>query len=181
MKCEYCGRTIIHHQEIMKKLYDKFGIKCCSLECFNDFEATSTMSLTEHREYREQQKKHNREFARLWREFNKNDLNYKLQIAIRTRICKALRGKDKSDRTLNLLGCSIAEFKQYLEAHFQYGMSWDNYGISGWHVDHIKPCCSFDLRKAEEQRKCFHYTNLQPLWAKDNYNKGGKYDKKTND
>ena len=53
-------------------------------------------------------------------------------------------------------------------------MSWDNYG--DWHIDHIRPCCSFDLSKIEEQEKCFHYSNLQPLWAEENMTKGGKYD-----
>ena len=61
----------------------------------------------------------------------------------------------------------------YLAAKFQEGMSWDNHGE--WHIDHIKPCCKFNLLDDEEQRKCFHYTNLQPLWSKDNLSKGGKY------
>ena len=52
-------------------------------------------------------------------------------------------------------------------------MSWGNYGK--WHVDHIRPCASFNLVNEEEQKKCFHYTNLQPLWAKDNLSKGSKY------
>jgi len=53
-------------------------------------------------------------------------------------------------------------------------MSWDNHGFKGWHIDHIIPCSAFDLTKVEEQKKCFHYTNLQPLWAKDNLSKGDK-------
>ena len=52
-------------------------------------------------------------------------------------------------------------------------MTWDNYGE--WHIDHIKPCCGFDLTDFEQQKKCFHYTNLQPLWAKDNITKNGKF------
>ena len=50
----------------------------------------------------------------------------------------------------------------------------ENHG--NWHIDHRIPCCSFDLTTEEEQKKCFHYTNLQPLWDKDNLSKGGKYD-----
>jgi hypothetical protein len=53
-------------------------------------------------------------------------------------------------------------------------MSWGNYGLHGWHVDHIIPCASFDLTDPEQQRQCFHYTNLQPLWAEDNLRKSDK-------
>jgi len=66
--------------------------------------------------------------------------------------------------------------KEYLQNQFKKGMTWKNYGKGKrkWCVDHIKPCCSFDLSKPEEQKKCFHYTNLQPLWAKENRQKGVK-------
>ena len=63
----------------------------------------------------------------------------------------------------------------HLEKQFQPGMSWDNHGYDGWHVDHIRPCASFDLTDEEQVRKCFHYTNLQPLWAKDNLRKGSEW------
>jgi hypothetical protein len=53
-------------------------------------------------------------------------------------------------------------------------MSWENYGLYGWHIDHILPCSSFDLLKPEEQRKCFHWSNMQPLWARDNLRKSAK-------
>ena len=52
-------------------------------------------------------------------------------------------------------------------------MSWDNYGE--WHIDHIRPMASFNLQEQEEQLKCCHYTNLQPLWAEENLRKGNKY------
>jgi len=64
---------------------------------------------------------------------------------------------------MKLVGCTIEFIKGYLEAQFEPNMSWDNYGE--WHIDHILPCASFDLTLPEEQQKCFHYTNLQPLWA----------------
>jgi len=75
---------------------------------------------------------------------------------------------------MDLIGASPSFVMGYLEAKFTEGMTWENYG-HGWHVDHILPCCSFDLTKEEEQKKCFHYSNLQPLWAEDNLKKGGKY------
>jgi hypothetical protein len=66
----------------------------------------------------------------------------------------------------------VEQLRQHLEAQFTDGMSWDNYGRDGWHIDHIRPCASFDLTDPEQQRQCFHYTNLQPLWAADNIRKG---------
>ena len=79
--------------------------------------------------------------------------------------------KSKSDNTLNLIGCTGALLKKHLESKFLPGMSWSNYGLHGWHIDHIKPCAAFNLLLASEQRTCFRYTNLQPLWAKDNLRK----------
>jgi len=110
------------------------------------------------------------------REYQKNrckrDMNYKLAICLRSRLYSALKGINKSQSTLKLIGCSIEQLKQHLEMQFKPGMSFDNYGK--WHIDHIRPCASFDLSKSEEQYKCFHYTNLQPLWAYDNLSKNDK-------
>lgn len=85
----------------------------------------------------------------------------------------------KSGRTLDLVGCSIDFLMNHLENKFLPGMTWDNYGK--WHIDHIRPCASFDLANPEEQKKCFHYTNLQPLWEKDNLKKGNKIMKDNKD
>ena len=85
---------------------------------------------------------------------------------------EVLKGNPKLKTTMKLIGCSIEELKQYLGKQFTEGMSWQNYGK--WHIDHIRPCASFDLKKLNEQKKCFHYSNLQPLWAKDNLCKGAR-------
>jgi len=102
------------------------------------------------------------------------DPNAKLASLIRGRIQKALISFYKSSSSIELLGCSINECRKYLESKFLKGMSWKNTGE--WHIDHIVPISSFDLNKPEEQAKCFHYTNLQPLWAIDNLKKGAKYE-----
>lgn len=102
-----------------------------------------------------------------------NDSAFRLLLRLRTRLRRALKGTCKSARTLELLGCTVEELKGYLEKQFKRGMSWSNYGR--WHVDHIRPCASFDLTDPEQQRVCFHYTNLQPLWAKENLRKGAKH------
>lgn len=101
------------------------------------------------------------------------DPTYKLLCNLRGRINSALKGLGKSKRTMHLVGCSIAELRQHLEKQFTPGMSWENYGE--WHVDHIVPCCSFDLSEAKDQLRCFHFSNLQPLWATDNFKKSGKH------
>ena len=73
-----------------------------------------------------------------------------------------------------LLGCTVSFFMKHIESQWKEGMTWDNYGYRGWHIDHIIPCSAFDLTKEEEQKKCFHYTNQQPLWAEENMKKGAK-------
>jgi hypothetical protein len=102
----------------------------------------------------------------------KTDFNYKLIHTIRVRVKDVLRGHSKSDSTINMLGCTINELWIHLEKQFKQGMTRQNHGK--WHIDHIIPCSSFDLTKPEEQAKCFHYTNLQPLWASENLAKGSK-------
>lgn len=94
------------------------------------------------------------------------DPNFKLLRRLRSRLYKALKNicGIKSDRTINLLGCEINFLWNYLEKLFKKGMTVQNYGTL-WQIDHIIPCTSFDLTKPEEQRKCFHYSNLQPLWT----------------
>ena len=105
----------------------------------------------------------------------KNDPSFRLALVLRARIRDAIKDcKDKTKLTKELLGCTIDEAKQWIESQLKEGMSWDNYGIYGWHIDHIIPCAAFDLTKLEEQKKCFHYSNLQPLWAKDNLTKGAR-------
>ena len=105
--------------------------------------------------------------------YKANNPQAKAAAVLRTRICIALRAADasKSARTFELLGASIEKVRAHLESQFKLGMSWDNWSLHGWHVDHIKPCASFDLTDPEQQKACFHYSNLQPLWAKDNFSK----------
>ena len=109
-----------------------------------------------------------------WEYKNRNDPIFKIRKNLRRRINHVLKGNNKSQHSFELIGCTAQEFKIYIESKFLPGMSWDNYGNKGWHIDHIKPCCTFDLSKPEEQRKCFHYTNQQPLWAEENLKKGRK-------
>jgi hypothetical protein len=101
----------------------------------------------------------------------KTDLQFRITHVLRSRLCAAIKGRKPVQQTMDLVGISFTELISYLEGRFQHGMSWANYGFRGWHVDHIAPIASFDLTDPDQQRRCFHYTNLQPLWWKDNLRK----------
>jgi len=105
-----------------------------------------------------------------------NNLNYKISCILRSRLRHALKsqGATKNIETLELIGCSIEEFKLHIKSLFKEGMTWDNHSFEGWHIDHIKPMASFNLSDTEELKECCNYTNLQPLWAFDNLSKGDR-------
>jgi len=103
----------------------------------------------------------------------KTDSTYRLKINLKRRTILALKGQNKSANTMTLLGVTSIELLwKHLELTFKPGMTRENHGK--WHIDHIIPCASFDLSKPEEQAKCFHYSNLQALWAHENLFKGAK-------
>jgi len=106
-------------------------------------------------------------------------LNGYLSSLMRVRLYGALKTycNKKEEKTIEYLGCDIKTFREYFENLFTEGMCWEKMGEI--HIDHRKPCSSFDLSKEEEIKKCFHYTNLQPLWANDNLSKSAKFDENT--
>jgi len=107
------------------------------------------------------------------RERRRTNPSFRILDNLRSRMLHALKGKNKSASTMNLLGVKNIEIVwQRLESLFQDGMTRENHGV--WHIDHITPCTAFDLTDPEQQEKCFHYTNLQPLWALDNIKKGNR-------
>lgn len=108
----------------------------------------------------------NKEYYNNWRKTKyTNDINFKLRVLLRGRISDSLKRKKitKRNSSLILLGCSVEEYKKYLENQFKPEMNWENYGKI-WEIDHIKPCDSFNLLNIEQQKQCFHYTNTQPLF-----------------
>jgi hypothetical protein len=102
----------------------------------------------------------------------KTNPSFKIKTYMRVRIYAALKGINKAKKTMDFLGCTIEQLWIHLEKTFKPGMTRENYGK--WHVDHIIPCASFDLTIDEQQAKCFHYTNLQALWAIENITKSDK-------
>ena len=120
-------------------------------------------------EVREAKTKYNRDYERIRKA---NDPLYKFQKNIQSNISRSIRsmGYRKNSRTQDILGCDYNFLIAYLENQFKDGMSWDNYG--DWEIDHIKPMSS--AKDFSDVIRLNHYTNLQPLWKKDNRNKYNK-------
>lgn len=136
----------------------------------------------EKREYDKKYRIKNKSTINLKRRIKtKTNISFKLSNNLRARIIKILNGINKSAPTMKLLGCDINFFRQHLESQFKNGMNWNNHGkgdngkgMKEWHIDHIYPCASFNLKKKSEQKICFHWSNQQPMWAKENWIKSDK-------
>lgn len=180
-KCKECINKV---NKTRKKVYNPptTGIfRCCKCEIEKSFDnfsidKRSPRGIRYHckecdsiinKERRSQHPEYSREQSRKRRE----DVKNRIRLNLGTRLYLAVQ--KKHGNTMELTGCSKDDLYAHLETNFTEGMNWENYGK--WHIDHIKPCASFDLTKEEEQKKCFHWTNLQPLWAADNIRKGAKY------
>lgn len=116
-------------------------------------------------------KSHKNEKAAYMRKKRNTDIRFNIASQMRTRIFCALKKNKKILSTMLLIGCEIDYLMYYLQNKFKNGMTWNNYGRSGWVIDHIRPCASFNLRIKSEQLKCFNYKNLQPLWNDENRKK----------
>ena len=105
----------------------------------------------------------------------RGDVKFAVMRRLRARLLASLRRSyaDKSGRTQELMGCSREELLHHLESKFKPGMTWENRHL--WHIDHIRPCASFDLTDPAQQRACFHFSNLQPLWAEENLRKSARW------
>lgn len=106
-----------------------------------------------------------------------NDPQYAIRKAIRTRINIAIKRGYKAGTTVELLGCSMEFYFNYLESLFDDRMNWSNWGQgrdnSTWHIDHIKQLKDFaDLTDPEQQKQAFHYTNTRPMWGSENIRRG---------
>ncbi len=120
------------------------------------------------RQYREKNKTKLRAYERNYR---KTDINRNIGQKLRNRINAVLRYNQKSKSTEELLGCNVSELAVHLQSRFEEGMTWEKFLAGEIHIDHIVPCVLFDLSLPEEQAECFHFSNLQPLWATDNLRK----------
>jgi hypothetical protein len=161
--CKDCHRQ--YRKRWMDKNLDKYKQSCKSWRKNNPDKTYIKQKIWRDKN-REYFRKHQREYKANRR---KTDDNFKIISNLRNRLRKALKGINKSKKTQELLGCDITQFKKYIKSKFKKGMNWKNYGE--WELDHIKPCCSFDLIDLEQQKLCFHYSNIQPLWKKEHREK----------
>lgn len=175
--CSTCNET----KPITKFSKDKTrkdGLRYSCKDCINGW--NKEYYAADRERINKQRREHYRANKEQKREYAKNryanDESFRIMTNLRARLRHALSAQSarKSLSTLGLTGCTIDELKEHLESQFINGMTWDNYSFEGWHVDHIVPCAVFDLTNPEQQKLCFHYTNLQPLWAKDNRTKYAK-------
>ena len=102
------------------------------------------------------------------------NIQFKLAVNLRGRLGRYTNGTVKGGSAVSDLGCTLEELKRHLESQFVDGMNWTNWSRDGWHIDHIKPLSSFDLTDRDQFVKAAHFTNLRPLWAKDNLSKWAK-------
>lgn len=123
---------------------------------------------------------HNFWMGQAYKKRSKCDPEYRVIHSLRVRISRSV-GSKRPEKTKDILGCSPRELREHLESLFKPGMSWENYGVKGWHIDHKRPLASFRLvnesgsMDAREIRRAMHFTNLQPLWYWENQSKGSKF------
>jgi hypothetical protein len=134
------------------------------------------------KEYQQKPETKDKRNKRLRDRYN-TDLPYKLTRRLKERHYKGLKSQnvEKTISVLELMECSVESLIIHLESKFELGMTWKNYGNKSdcWNIDHRRCYASFVLSDIENQRKCCHWSNLQPMWKPENEAKGSKFDEAT--
>ena len=124
--------------------------------------------------YNSNYNKENRESINSYRkDREQNDPIFRMRLACASRVSYAIKERKADYKTMELLGCSYEHLEKWLQYQFTGNITLENYG-SYWHLDHVIPCARFDLSKDEEIKRCFHWTNIQPLEATRNTSKGDR-------
>lgn len=168
-RCKDCVQEIFKEKYYNKSLVERRGK-------YNDYykERYASMSNDEkktlNKKSNQWQKENKDKVAEYKRKYRKENPIFRLKENIRTRINLSLKGKNKGISTAKLLGCSIDDYKLYLERQFDNNMTWENYGTY-WEIDHIQELYKFDLTDKIQQKQAFHFTNTQPLSIQENRQK----------
>jgi hypothetical protein len=169
-----------------KKIYYNNNSEKLNKKTREWYEKNSEKSCQQKKEYYVKNRELVLERSKLWVKNNRDKVNnyvkrkkektplFKVELNIRSRMAQYLKQKNitKRNKTYDIVGIDINGLKKHIEEQFENGMTWENYGMYGWHIDHKIPLCS--AANENELLKLFHYTNLQPLWAEDNLKKNGK-------
>lgn len=159
-----------------QKPYSEFSIKSNSKDGYYYYCKQCVRDNIEDKEWYKNQYQNHKEYKIKWENNKYRSIpQHKLKSNLRCRLNQILKKQKthKDNNTLKYLGCSLDEYKLYLESQFQTDMNWDNHGIV-WEVDHIIPCSSFDLSIEDNIYKCFNYKNTQPLYKSLNRSKKDK-------
>jgi hypothetical protein len=169
MECRIC-KIDKSLDNFYKTTRHKSGYETRCKSCKNEY---ITKNITpKHREYyREYTKKwmkdnldRKQEYEKqYWKSKYKKDINFTLRHLLRSHFYRLINKNNKNKNINDLIGCDIEQLKQHLESQFKPEMNWNNHKII-WEIDHIKPISLFNLTDIEQQKQCFHYTNLQPLF-----------------
>lgn len=179
-KCGYCKieKDIFEfNKDITSKDGFQYSCKICKRKKDSEYRKNNKEKIKKYKQDNKEKfkiyRKNNRHKMVIWERKYRENPSVKIVQNLRSRMYKILVNKDKSDNTLNLIGCSVNFLKNWLKFQFKYGMNWENYG-SYWQIDHVNPCSNFSLNNEKEQRECFHWTNLQPLESFKNNSKNNK-------
>ena len=169
------------------------SVKFCGWKSLSDFNVSSThwdkLRVTCKQCLKEERKKYRNRINIWYKARLATNSEFKLRQNLQKRLHSAVKYQKciKQDKTLKYLGCTISDFKKYIELQFTEGMSWKKYGFYndsngkkqiGFHLDHIIPCIAFDLTKEENVYLCFYWKNYQPMWGIENIIKNGTYNEK---
>lgn len=136
-----------------------------------DPEKMARWNLCSKASYQRNKKEMNKRSGEKQKLRKQTDPEFKLKAQIRSKVCTLIRGTQKSYTALEALGCPVEEVMAEIAAKFQPGMTWENWGKHTWHIDHVKPLSAFNLLDPVQMKAAWHYTNLEPKWAKDNLSK----------
>lgn len=152
-----------NNKEICAKRYKKF------------YESNKEKRSKYAKEHREKNIERYREVQNEWRNnFGKTPFR-KLRKNVSSRVLRVLKDRKMSKSCMELIGCSLDKLIRHIESKFTEGMTWDNMGRGGWHIDHKKPISWFNILNKEELLEAMNYKNLQPLWESENCKKGNRY------
>ena len=180
-KCSQCTEwKSLENYTSKKSRSDGLCDKCKS--CWTEYRRSRAQKDKDYR-------KSNRDKVNNWKRnmyhrSKENETDVFIQRRIKENIARRLRlllEGQKSQPTVDLLGCSTEDFKIHLETTWDDGMTWENYGTHGWHIDHTIPCAAFDQDDETERHACWNYRNLRAMWSEENMWKSDTYSQEAKD